>query len=335
MLVATLVATFTAGAGLAQAQDPDPADESTATTASNSAPATTAADSGGIDPSGGTGSGGGGGSGDGSGSTGGEDEPASDGADESDSSSGGGNVELLLANAKPGKAFVAGDPMVFHYAISNSSATDLEVQIVSKKTREVVRTIDQTDITPKQKHSVSWEGRGDNTRWAKEGEYRIRVTSTDGAKADVDRAGGKRKAGLYKHKFPVRGKHTYGDGVGAPRSGHSHQGQDVFAKCGTKLVAAHAGKVQTRSYQSSAGNYVVIDGKKTDMDYVYMHLEDKANVREGEKVKTGDKIGRVGETGNASGCHLHFELWSKPGWYEGGDFLHSVSRKLQKWDRYS
>jgi murein DD-endopeptidase MepM/ murein hydrolase activator NlpD len=328
VLFAALVGSFTLGAGLAHGQSAEPAGS---TDDAADSPATRAADSGGIDPSGGTGSGGG----DGTGSSETGNEAGSGSEPEPDSSGGGGQVELLLANAKPGKAFVAGDPMVFHYAISNSSATDLEVQIVSKKTREVVRTIDQTGVTPEAKHSVSWEGRGDDARWAKEGEYRVRVTSTDGTKADVRRADGKRKAGLYKHKFPIRGKHTYGDGIGAPRDGHSHQGQDVFAKCGTKLVAAHAGKVQTRSYHDAAGHYVVIDGKKTDMDYVYMHLEDKAKVAEGEKVKTGDKIGRVGETGNASGCHLHFELWSKPGWYEGGDFLHSVTRKLKKWDRYS
>jgi hypothetical protein len=322
--LAALIATLTLGAGLAHGQSNDPADTEPAATA--------AADSGGIDPSGGAGPGPGGGGGD----TPGTDQQASeDPTGSGEAAGGGGKVELLLANARPGKAFVLGDPMVFHYAISNSSSSDLEVQIVSKKTGEVVRTIDQYDVTPQQEHTVSWEGKGDDSRWAKEGEYRVRVISTDGTKADTSRADGKRRAGLYKHKFPVRGKHTYGDGIGAPRAGHSHQGQDVFAKCGTKLVAAHAGKVQTKAYHGSAGYYVVIDGKKTDMDYVYMHLADKATVGEGDRVKTGEKIGRVGESGNASGCHLHFELWSKPGWYEGGDFLHSVTKKLKKWDRYS
>jgi hypothetical protein len=327
VLVAALVASFTLGAGLAHGQSPDPPGPGVATTAG---------DSGGIDPSGGTGSDSSQGSATGeSGSSQGSGEPNQDFGAGTDPSGSDGKVELLLANARPGKAFVLGDPMVFHYAISNSSASDLEIQIVSKNTGEVVRTIDQSAVTPKQEHTVSWEGKADNSRWAKEGPYRVRVTSPDGTKADTSRADGKRRAGLYKHKYPVRGKHTYGDGVGAPRAGHTHQGQDVFAKCGTKLVAAHAGKVQTRAYNGSAGYYVVIDGKQTDLDYVYMHLADKATVAEGQRVKTGEKIGRIGESGNASGCHLHFELWSKPGWYEGGDFLHSVTRKLKKWDRYS
>ena len=77
--------------------------------------------------------------------------------------------------------------------------------------------------------------------------------------------------------------------------------------------------MQTSSYQSSAGNYVVIDGKGTRWDYAYMHLLKRGQVKQGQRVKTGDVIGFVGETGNAVGCHLHFELWSPPGWYEGGE----------------
>jgi predicted DNA-binding protein with PD1-like motif len=33
--------------------------------------------------------------------------------------------------------------------------------------------------------------------------------------------------------------------------------------------------------------------------------------------------------------HLHFELWSKPGWYEGGHAMRTVTRHLKKWDRWS
>jgi murein DD-endopeptidase MepM/ murein hydrolase activator NlpD len=51
-------------------------------------------------------------------------------------------------------------------------------------------------------------------------------------------------------------------------------------------------------------------------------------------VRTGQRIGEVGETGNASGCHLHFEIWSAPGWYEGGNFL-NPTKKLKRWDKWS
>ena len=105
---------------------------------------------------------------------------------------------------------------------------------------------------------------------------------------------------------------------GAGRSGHSHQGQDVFAKCGTPLVAARAGKVKFSGFHAAAGYYVVINGKGTGVDYAYMHLRQRAAVQVGDSVYTGQDLGEVGETGNAVGCHLHFEEWSAPGWYDGG-----------------
>jgi pyruvate/2-oxoglutarate dehydrogenase complex dihydrolipoamide acyltransferase (E2) component len=62
----------------------------------------------------------------------------------------------------------------------------------------------------------------------------------------------------------------------------------------------------------------VIDNDGAATDYGYMHLRDKALVAEGEHVATGQPIGYVGDTGDADGCHLHFEIWTAPGWYAGG-----------------
>ena len=129
------------------------------------------------------------------------------------------------------------------------------------------------------------------------------------------------------HVFPVPAKHTYGDGYGA---GRNHEGQDIFARCGKRIRAARGGTVKYRDRHSRAGHYIVIDGKFTERDYAYMHLQRRSPFKRGEKVATGEEIGKVGDTGNASGCHLHFELW-RGDWNGRPD----VTRKLRKWDRWS
>ena len=110
--------------------------------------------------------------------------------------------------------------------------------------------------------------------------------------------------------FPIRGRHTYGDGLGA---GRGHQGQDLMAKCGKPVVAAVGGRVRLVDYQGSgAGNYVVIKGEGRSYDYVYMHMLKRAGVSDGDLVKAGQRIGLVGSTGRSSACHLHFEMWTPP-----------------------
>ncbi len=142
---------------------------------------------------------------------------------------------------------------------------------------------------------------------------------------------------LVDHKFPVRGKHSYGSGMaafGAGRSGHVHQGHDVFAACRTPLVAARGGVVKLNQNQANAGNYLVIDGAGTDVDYAYMHLAERSPLKKGAIVLTGQQIGLVGDTGDAVGCHLHFEMWGKPGWYTGGTPVDPLPF-LKAWDAYS
>ena len=113
--------------------------------------------------------------------------------------------------------------------------------------------------------------------------------------------------------FPIRGKHEYWDGMDA---GRGHQGVDIGSPCGTPLVAAGAGRVRFVKYHPRAGNYAVIDLAGSTIDLAYMHMREPASVLPGQTLSAGQQIGAVGDTGNASGCHLHFEVWE--GAYYGG-----------------
>jgi murein DD-endopeptidase MepM/ murein hydrolase activator NlpD len=134
--------------------------------------------------------------------------------------------------------------------------------------------------------------------------------------------------------FPIKGAHDYGTSVnrfGAPRGGRRHMGQDVLADCGLPVLAVEGGKVVYAGSQSAAGNYIVIKGAGTKRDYVYMHLRSRALYSTDDTVSTGARIGTVGDTGDATACHLHFELWTPPGWYNGGEAVDPLPY-LKDWD---
>ena len=132
--------------------------------------------------------------------------------------------------------------------------------------------------------------------------------------------------------FPIDGPHDLGrNPANRFGGGRGHDGQDMFADCGTPVRAAQAGRVVFTGYQGAAGNYLVIRSDESGEDQVYMHLLAPARVREGDRVVAGTLLGAVGATGRASGCHLHFELWTAPGWYAGGHAIDPLPL-LRRWD---
>lgn len=117
--------------------------------------------------------------------------------------------------------------------------------------------------------------------------------------------------------FPVPAKVHFGSFAAHFGGGRGHRGQDVFADCTTPVHAVRAGRVIENKFEGAAGNYLVVsadDGR----DHVYMHLHNAAPAAIGEHVLAGQRIGSVGATGDAWDCHLHFEVWTAPGWYRGG-----------------
>ncbi len=246
-----------------------------------------------------------------------------------------GSLEIAEAETSPAKAYFFGmrAPRLTYVIRSSQRLNDLRIDIV-RGDGTIVRSFFRDDVEANSSQTIRWNGKTGAGKPAPNGSYVFRIGSQAGSLAKRSSGAGGLGFKLYGYIFPIRGPHSYGDGIGAPRAGHTHQGQDVFAACGTRMVAARGGRVQYSGYHSSAGNYVVIDGRNSPVDFVYMHMVSPSPLRTGRMVRTGQFIGEVGETGNASGCHLHYEMWGAPGWYEGGDFL-DPTPPLKRWDRYS
>jgi murein DD-endopeptidase MepM/ murein hydrolase activator NlpD len=131
--------------------------------------------------------------------------------------------------------------------------------------------------------------------------------------------------------FPVHGSYDMGTAVNGFGGGRGHDGQDIFADCGTPVVAARAGKVVEVDSGGAEGHYVVVatnDGRQ----HAYLHLLHPRSAERGERVDAGKRIGSVGQTGNAQGCHLHFEQWTAPGRFTGGRAL-DPRAALDRWAR--
>ena len=86
----------------------------------------------------------------------------------------------------------------------------------------------------------------------------------------------------------------------------NHKGMDISAKSGITIKAAATGTVKFAGYKGSLGNLVIIKSEKGIETY-YGHCS-KIYVKKGQKVTAGDKIAAVGQTGAATGPHLHLEI---------------------------
>lgn len=110
--------------------------------------------------------------------------------------------------------------------------------------------------------------------------------------------------GAPRLRWPVQGQVT--DPFG-PRNGRPHDGIDISAPAGTSVVAAADGRViysdnQLRGY----GNMIIVRHEGC-WATIYSHNRENL-VAKGDFVTQGQVIARVGQTGRASGPHLHFEL---------------------------
>lgn len=98
-------------------------------------------------------------------------------------------------------------------------------------------------------------------------------------------------AGADDGVFPVRGRHDFGTRTNSFGGGRGHQGQDVFAECGTPVVAARAGKVLDAEADGTQGNFVVAEAED-GTSQAYLHMLEPAAVARGDRVIADDRQGR-------------------------------------------
>ena len=241
----------------------------------------------------------------------------------------GTDFRALGGSARPHRAYFDGGAVRIRYRFAARRPVDLTIRIVRLADQRVVRGFLARRAEPGRSHELRWGGRTWAGDPAPDGHYAV-LAGQRGHRL-------RRIAGflLHGHLFPVRGRHGTRGAIGefgAPRSGgRVHEGFDVTAACGTRLAAARGGRVLRTGFDPVLyGWFVLIDGRSERRNYFYAHLRARPPVGGGERVRTGQRIGAVGRTGNARStpCHLHFELRR-----HGRAF--DPEPALRRWDRWS
>ena len=109
-------------------------------------------------------------------------------------------------------------------------------------------------------------------------------------------------------QWPVEGpiRSPYGVRMGGV-FGDLHRGVDIGAALGTPVRPVLSGRVRFAGTMSGYGQVIWVD-HDDDALSVYAHLSEIA-VEAGQEINKGTVIGRTGQSGNASGPHLHLEVW--------------------------
>jgi murein DD-endopeptidase MepM/ murein hydrolase activator NlpD len=258
----------------------------------------------------------------------GADVPAKSGRDRPARRSRRGGTLLTSFELRRKHLYLHGRPARIHFSLSGRRAVNVRLRVLGTADRSPVATIDLGERAPGD-HTASFTGLEAGV--LPEGTYLLHLAGrglrrapTASSTADVE---------FSHHAFPIAGAFDWGgegSRFGAKRHGHTHQGQDLSAAEGTPVVAPRGGLVEAVQYQAGgAGHYVVL-GDDEDHDYVFMHLRtDSITVEEGDRVRTGQRIAEVGNTGQSTGPHLHFEIWVG-GWYAGGEPIDPLPL-LQSW----
>ncbi len=235
---------------------------------------------------------------------------------------------LQRAETTPSAAyFDQRDPIEVTFRFADPAPADVTVRVV--RGAELVRAIELKQLPPATDHTVEWDGLTDSGTAAPDAKYRIEVGPAGG------QGGAAGTVSLRGHRYPILAPHGFRGAVGefraARNGGRLHDGFDVVARCGAPLVAARGGTVIVERFDGALdGHYLIIRGFKENQTYRYSHLPRESALDVGDRVRTGDPVGAVGKSGNATsiGCHLHFEV-------KRGKRLIDPEPLLRAWDRYS
>ena len=122
---------------------------------------------------------------------------------------------------------------------------------------------------------------------------------------------------------PVDGYVTQGLHVGS--DGNSHHGIDVAAPYGAEIKSPAAGMVIFSGKSYDTGNTIIIS-HNFGFYTLYGH-NDTNLVSERDIVREGQVIGKVGDTGNSQGPHLHFEIWKNSRVLDPRDLIKEYKKK--------
>ena len=177
-----------------------------------------------------------------------------------------------------------------------------------------------TLISEKEKQIVAYEGDISNQE-AAIAEYEAQIAAEDAEIAALEKAVEADRAklaeenrvkydgGMFQMPCPSykRISDDYGNRM-HPTLGVEkfHNGVDFAAPSGSPILAAYDGRVVAATYNSSMGNYVMID-HGDGLYTIYMHAS-KLYVSSGQTVTKGEQIAAVGSTGRSTGPHLHFSV---------------------------
>lgn len=222
----------------------------------------------------------------------------------------GSGFELKQTRITPKRPLFDGPRRIrLRYRFAARERVDLRLRVLDLSSGNTVRVWRERGAGPRKRLERRWDGLNRRGRAVAGGRYEFRVGPLGGR----DRSAGRLR--LRGHTHPVDGRHRDRGPVGrfgaGRNGGRTHEGYDILAPCGTPLVAARGGKVAAVGYDPRLyGWFVRIRARKSKQQHFYSHLIERPDVGRGDRIRTGERLGRVGQTGNAAStpCHLHFEL---------------------------